>query len=455
MRLSSLLRGLFTAVAFALISSVATAGVGVWTTNGPESSDGIVVVDQTTGTVYAGTANGLYRADDRGTTWMPSCAGLGYYPVPLSARAGTLYVETRMGQVFKSTDGGLNCSLFYDAGDASASVSVLVDPFDASTLYRVVETHGHPGTGLFSTNTDLARSADAGSTWASIGTGFPVGTYVTALAADPGTRGVLYAATAGNLLGTGTPAFCRSTDAGSTWAVVNGAIAGANSVTVSPLSSSTIYTTGDASQKSTDGGLTFTVVDASGSSQIAVDGRHPGRLFLGTADRGVLRSDDGGQSWTTINAGLLSYELRIESLVLDPTSGVLFALPGYGVFDYELASTTCPPDAHTLCLNDGRFSVSASFTASPQGLPVQATAVPLTADTGYFWFFDVANIELVVKVLTGCAVNDSYWVFAGGLTNTGVELNVTDTVTGVVQRYSNSVGTPFQPIQDSSAFPCP
>jgi hypothetical protein len=111
--------------------------------------------------------------------------------------------------------------------------------------------------------------------------------------------------------------------------------------------------------------------------------------------------------------------------------------------------------ADTLFLNDDRFTVTATFQQTPEGPSAAATAVPLTNDTGYFWFFDPSNIEVVVKVLTGCAVNGKYWVFAGGLTNVGVELKVTDTQTGAVKNYPNPVGTPFQPIQDSSAFPCP
>ncbi len=115
----------------------------------------------------------------------------------------------------------------------------------------------------------------------------------------------------------------------------------------------------------------------------------------------------------------------------------------------------CTPTAYMLCLNDHRFAVTASFTDTPQGLPVQATAVSLTGDTGYFWFFDPANVELVVKVLDGCSVNGRFWAFAGGLTNVNVLLQVTDTRTGVTQPYSNALGSPFQPVQDSSAFPCP
>jgi hypothetical protein len=99
--------------------------------------------------------------------------------------------------------------------------------------------------------------------------------------------------------------------------------------------------------------------------------------------------------------------------------------------------------------------VTADFQSTPEGPSAPATAVPLTSDTGYFWFFDPSNIELVVEVLTGCTVIGEYWVFAGGLTDVDVQLKVMDPVTGASESYSNSVGTPFQPIQDSSAFPSP
>ena len=103
----------------------------------------------------------------------------------------------------------------------------------------------------------------------------------------------------------------------------------------------------------------------------------------------------------------------------------------------------CTPNNQTLCLNGGRFETDAS-------------AVPLTGDTGYFWFFNSANIEVVIKVLNGCALNGHYWVFATGLTNVEVTLFVTDTDTGTLKTYVNTLGVPFTPIQDTSAFAaCP
>ncbi len=63
---------------------------------------------------------------------------------------------------------------------------------------------------------------------------------------------------------------------------------------------------------------------------------------------------------------------------------------------------------------------------------------------------------MVVKVVNGCAVDSSYWTFAGGLTDVNVVMTVTDTQTGTIRTYTNPQSTAFQPIQDTSAFPsCP
>jgi hypothetical protein len=108
---------------------------------------------------------------------------------------------------------------------------------------------------------------------------------------------------------------------------------------------------------------------------------------------------------------------------------------------------SCASDS---CLNNGRFAVDVRWTTdltSGQGRPVN-----LTSDSAFFWFFDPNNIELVVKVLDGCAVNGRYWVFVAGLTNVRVEITVTDVATGTAKTYVNPEGQAFLPIQDTSAF---
>ncbi|MCY3591327.1 MAG: fibronectin type III domain-containing protein [Acidobacteria bacterium] len=114
---------------------------------------------------------------------------------------------------------------------------------------------------------------------------------------------------------------------------------------------------------------------------------------------------------------------------------------------------SCVADERTLCLENGRFSVQARWE-KPDGETGDAVAWPLTGDTGLYWFFEPSNVEMVLKVLDGCGVNGHRWVFAGGLTDVGVTMTVTDTETGEVRTFGNPVGTPFQPVQELKAFPC-
>ena len=117
------------------------------------------------------------------------------------------------------------------------------------------------------------------------------------------------------------------------------------------------------------------------------------------------------------------------------------------------APSTCTHDATTLCLLGGRFQVKAAWQTA-NGATGDGQAVPLTADTGYFWFFNSANIEMVTKVLNGCGQGGHFWVFAGGLTNVRVVLTVTDTANGAVRTYNNPQGAPLVPLQDTGAFAC-
>lgn len=121
-----------------------------------------------------------------------------------------------------------------------------------------------------------------------------------------------------------------------------------------------------------------------------------------------------------------------------------------GITVNSINGSSCVPDATTLCLNNGRFAVGATFDSGTQS--GKAQVVQLTPDTGYLWFFSASNAEAVVKVINGCALDSNFWVFAGGLTNVNTKITVTDTVTGIAKTYLNPANTPFQPIQDTSAF---
>jgi streptogramin lyase len=111
----------------------------------------------------------------------------------------------------------------------------------------------------------------------------------------------------------------------------------------------------------------------------------------------------------------------------------------------------CVADSATLCLNGDRFELRVAWSVPPEGRSGVGTAIPLTGDTGYFWFFNGDNIELVIKVLDGQAINHHFWVFYGALSNVQYTITVRDAVTGVVETYQNPYGT-LASVADTSAF---
>ncbi len=157
-------------------------------------------------------------------------------------------------------------------------------------------------------------------------------------------------------------------------------------------------------------------------------------------------------------------------LKLVPPAGSASALLRFGIFKNDSATgpnvvgyvdgtifrpTSCTPAEEVLCLNGGRFRVTADWESTANG--GSGHGVQFNDDSGYFWFFNSNNTEVVVKVLNACANPfNHYWVFGAGLTNVLVTLNVEDTTAGVVNHYINPEGTAFLPLQDTAAFDtCP
>ncbi len=104
-----------------------------------------------------------------------------------------------------------------------------------------------------------------------------------------------------------------------------------------------------------------------------------------------------------------------------------------GVYAQRFQSPACAAGSASLCLRLGdaqRFSVQVSWKNPYTGETGTGKSAPLTGDTGAFWFFDPANLELMIKVLDGRAVNGNFWVFYGSLSNVEYTVTVTDAVFG-------------------------
>jgi hypothetical protein len=105
-----------------------------------------------------------------------------------------------------------------------------------------------------------------------------------------------------------------------------------------------------------------------------------------------------------------------------------------------------------LCLNDDRFTVATTWRDPRTGATGTGQPRPLTGgDTGAFWFFAPENLEVMVKVLDGRAVNGHFWVFFGALSDVEYTVTVTDRTTGAVKAYHNPPYR-FGSRADTSAF---
>lgn len=147
---------------------------------------------------------------------------------------------------------------------------------------------------------------------------------------------------------------------------------------------------------------------------------------------------------------------------LDGRQRVLGGKVDLGAYEFEEGSTTrCARDGETHCLLGSRFEVTVRWQdfqgGSGPGAPVPtARLLSPSGDSGLFYFFDEDNWEMLVKIIDACDFNQRFWVYGAATTNVGYELQVRDTASGDVVRYSNPLGERSPAITDTQAFAtCP
>ncbi len=152
--------------------------------------------------------------------------------------------------------------------------------------------------------------------------------------------------------------------------------------------------------------------------------------------QGTLRSVADTDAFGPFPASLSSSEPAVTTTPAQ--SGVVGGNTQAGPSSASGKADGCTSSPAALCLNQSRFEVTASWRDF-QGHSGLGTAVPLTSDTGYFWFFAPTNIEVVIKILDGRPVNGDFWVFYGALSTVDYTITVHDTESGATKTYHNSV----------------
>lgn len=356
------------------------------------------------GLVFAGLATHLARSLDAGESWeslstgcvRPDLIAFGisepdrfYVGGPIQ-HSGCLRLPVTSCGLFRGE--GLEPPVCVDGGGTPGLVSsLLVDPADAD---RVLAGDGG---GVY-------RSEDGGATWSRLTAAFRP----RVLRLHPGDHDVVFA-------GTVEQGLWRSDDFGSTWSRID------------------------------EGGFTDDLWD------LEVDPVDPTVLHaIVHRGRDVRTSRDGGVSWQGQWTGVP--EGFFNDIALHPTDpSVLLMATDDGLYRRELVDDRpCVADERTLCLLDGRVRVQVAWRAY-DGSSGLGAAVPETGESGWFWFFDEDNPELVVKVLDGRAVNGELWVFYGSLTSVEMTITANDTLGGEIVSYYNPLNR-FASAGDTSAF---
>lgn len=406
------------------------------------------------GRILAGTIAGVLVTADGGSTWSAKNLGLSNLQIfelkTAPSSASVVYVATGSG-LFRSLDAAESWTAV-NPTDRSSCGALAVDPATASTVYAGCFEGGSPPYSY-----SIRKSTDSGSSWTVAHSSPTLATLE--LGIPSGSPATVYA-------GLSEGGILRSTDAGATWTFLP--VPGARSIVslaFDPRSPLTIYATAAYTGvrvpgavpgtilKSLDGGATWTrILETYDPSAVAVNPFSPDEVYASAAHEGpVLRSRDRGVTWRPAGAGLFGIPSTFAFAPANPS--IVYAGTYFGVFAASFtpaAEGNCPGDPATLCLQNARFYVRVSWRA-PTGSSGAGQAVPLTADTGAFWFFQSSNLELVVKVLDGRAVNGRFWVFYGSLTNVEFTLTVTDLVTGAVKIYTNAQGQ-LASVADTAAF---
>jgi hypothetical protein len=125
---------------------------------------------------------------------------------------------------------------------------------------------------------------------------------------------------------------------------------------------------------------------------------------------------------------------------------------GARVVSMAQATAQCVNSASVICLNNGRFRIELRWRKlnDEEGLGMDSGL--RTSDSAVLWFFNAANLEMLIKVINACAFNNYFWVFFAATTDVEFTLTVTDTFTGEINTYFNPLKMAALPVQHTVAF---
>lgn len=370
-----------------LVAAPASAGVGVWTSNGPDGGSNYTlnVYEAAPSTLYASGRGGLFRTPNGGTTWERIEVGL-----PDSLYVQSLAVATNAPVLFMT-----NFTQLFRSGNAGSLWVPVSTPLTSPDYVNAISLQRNSSTKLaIAASNGAYVSSNGGSTWIGPGAGGTTAQFSK----------ILYAADGSLYLGISYPdpanfggaSLLKSTDGGSTWAPLAAqppGLFGIDKLAESAADPQRIYATdGNFIVTSGNGGGSWTTItlpssgvgcggvetltphpsialslfvgcrsngvhlaadvtapvwsdwglaagltsngsDPAQASALAIDPGFPAQsnIWAGTPDGGLFRTVNGGGTWTAINSGYQSTNIRaLATHPVDTSPSGAVVLAGYG-----------------------------------------------------------------------------------------------------------------------------
>jgi hypothetical protein len=254
------------------------------------------VVTTPSGTIIAGTGNGIYRSTNLGASWTRVFTLPG---LSLARHGATLYAGTSNG-VYRSTDDG-------------ASWTPINNGMTFNWVYALAAVPNGSGVVLFA---NLMRSLDGGANWTLVNSGIPhpaVQAYAFAPNASGGTD---------VFIGTGRGVF-RTSNFGDTWTDVSFIYSQVQAVEATP-SGAILASSENEIFRTTDAGVTWTDTHSTTTAlDFATNLHSPGgtSIFAGNSPAGIYKSTNDGLTWSQSSNGLDDFDVNSIAAIPNGSGG--------------------------------------------------------------------------------------------------------------------------------------
>jgi photosystem II stability/assembly factor-like uncharacterized protein len=280
--------------------------------------------------LYIATNDALYKSRDEGASWVLANAGLSTYRV-LSLlvdpnMSTVVYAGTNSDSVYKSTDGGISWNIANAGMKEHIAIvnNFAVDRKSSQTMYAA-------------TTVGVFKSTNGAMMWDDMSEGFS-SYYIVSVVMDPRDPDLLYVGTSGGVY--------KSTDGAKKWhpsshgmiedsEIATAMALGVNALAIDPRSPNVIYAaTTHGLYKSINGAESWSFVkgelEKAFVSTLVVDHQDSRTIYAGT-DRGIFKSSDESASFHPISRGLTNVNVR--SLVMHPAEHlILYAGTNNGIY---------------------------------------------------------------------------------------------------------------------------